>query len=131
MRGGRLPGRCDIIQFPLNRQKCSLLDRFEIGGLALKQQCSLPKQAVLKHDFCVLKEELSVRNPCQIHLDQRFFHRGFPPPVALDDRRLEGLTPELWHLQRHFAGLRFKTALVMASAGVPARLVALIAASIA
>lgn len=63
MRCGRLSRCCDIIQFPLDRQKCRLPDRFEIDGFASKQQCVLAQPAVLKHDFRILKEELSV----QIH----------------------------------------------------------------
>jgi hypothetical protein len=31
----------------------------------------------------------------QINLDQRFF----PPPIALDDRRLKGLAPKLRNLE--------------------------------
>ena len=35
------------------------------------------------------------RDPGQIHLDQSLLDRALAPPVALDDRRLEGLRPEL------------------------------------
>ena len=53
------------------------------------------------------------RNTRQIHLDQSFLDRGLAPPVAFDDRRLEGLAPELRHLQRHLAGLGLEAALIM------------------
>ena len=35
------------------------------------------------------------RDPGQIHLDQGLLDRALAPPVALDDRRLEGLLPKL------------------------------------
>jgi len=35
------------------------------------------------------------RDAGQIHLDQYFLHRALAPPVALDDRRLEGLRPKV------------------------------------
>lgn len=35
------------------------------------------------------------RNLCQVHLDQHFLDRARPPPVALDDCRLEGLPRQL------------------------------------
>ena len=54
------------------------------------------------------------RYPGQIHLDQGLLHRTLPPPIALDDRRLEGLHPQLRNLQRHLAGLGLQLALVAA-----------------
>jgi hypothetical protein len=39
------------------------------------------------------------RDPGQIHLDQFFLDRTLAPPLALDDRRLEGLRPKLRDLQ--------------------------------
>ena len=61
MRGACLTGRCDIVQFALDCQKRSLLDRTEIDRLTLKPECSLAEQAVLENDFRILKEELSVK----------------------------------------------------------------------
>lgn len=53
------------------------------------------------------------------------------PPVALDDRGLESLLPQLGHLKLHLAGLRLQLALVMASARVAARFAAFVTLRIA
>ena len=71
------------------------------------------------------------RHPCQIHLDQRLLDRALTPPVALDDRRLEGLRPKLRDLQPHLASLGLQLALVVAGAGIATGLAALIALRIA
>jgi hypothetical protein len=41
----------------------------------------------------------------QVHLDHRFFHRGLPPPVALDDCGLEYSLSKFWHLELHLVHL--------------------------
>src|SRR5215467_3515149 len=71
------------------------------------------------------------RYPCQIHLDQRLFDRALATPVALDNRRLEGLRPKLGDLQPYLAGLGPQLALIVARARVPTRLAALVALRIA
>ncbi len=53
------------------------------------------------------------RDARQIHLDQRLFDRGFSAPIALDDRRLEGLPAQLRHLQLDLAGLGLEIACVV------------------
>src|SRR6478735_4465811 len=68
------------------------------------------------------------RDAGEIHLDQRLLDRALPAPVALDDRRLERLAPQLRDLQ---AGLRFQRAFIAASARVLPRLAALIASGAA
>jgi hypothetical protein len=45
------------------------------------------------------------RDAGQVHLHQSLLNGSFPPPVALDDRRLQRLAPQLRHSQRHIAGL--------------------------
>jgi hypothetical protein len=67
----------------------------------------------------------------QVHLDQRFFDRALAPPVALDDRRLEGLPAELRHPERHFAGPGVQLAWVSARPDVAARLRPLVAGRVA
>src|SRR5262249_60252057 len=71
------------------------------------------------------------RPPCQIHLDHCLLDRALAPPVALDNRRLEGLRPKLRDLQPYLAGLGLQLALIVARARVPTRLAALIALRIA
>src|SRR5215469_1581251 len=71
------------------------------------------------------------RYPCQTHLDQRLLDRALAPPVALDNRRLEGLRPKLRDLQPYLAGLGLQLALIVARARVPTRLAALIPLRIA
>src|SRR5262249_8749506 len=66
----------------------------------------------------------------QVHPDQPLPDGGFAPPVALDDRRLEGQLPELWNLQGHRARLGLERALVVACSRVTPRLCALIASRI-
>lgn len=66
------------------------------------------------------------RNTGQVHLNQRLFHRGFTPAVALDDGRFKGLSPQLRHVQGHFSGLGLELSLVMASPGIGSSIVALI-----
>jgi len=66
------------------------------------------------------------RNPGEIHLDQRFLDAAFPPLVALDDRRLKGLAPELRHLELHRAGLGVERPLVAARPRVFAPFAALV-----
>src|ERR1019366_4130443 len=44
------------------------------------------------------------RNARQIHLDQRFLDRVLAAAIALDDRRLKGLAPQLRTLEIDFAG---------------------------
>ena len=68
------------------------------------------------------------RNPGQVHLDQGFLDRALPTPVALDDRRLEGLPPQLRHLQRNIAGASLQRAFVIARSRVLPAFTALIAA---
>jgi len=70
-------------------------------------------------------------DPRQIHLDQRLLDGSLTPTIALDDRRLERLTPKLRHLQRNLARFRLQAALVMASPGITTRLGALVALRIA
>ena len=67
------------------------------------------------------------RDAGEVHLDQRLLDRALPAPVALDDRRLEGLPPQLRNLQADLAGPRLQRPLVVARAGVLARLAALVA----
>jgi hypothetical protein len=54
------------------------------------------------------------RHTGQVHLDQGLLHRTLPPPIALDDRRLERLPTQLGNLQRDLAGLGLQLALVAA-----------------
>src|SRR6478609_2521065 len=58
------------------------------------------------------------RNPRQIHLDQRFLDRALPPTIALDDRCLEGLAPQLGNLEVHFPGHGVQRTLVAAGPGI-------------
>ena len=58
------------------------------------------------------------RNPRQIHFDQRFLDRAFPPAVALNDRRLKGLAPQLRDLEIDLAGAGLKRPIVTASPGI-------------
>jgi hypothetical protein len=60
-----------------------------------------------------------------------FVPGAFAPPVALDDRRLEGLLPQLRHFQPHLASPGLQVALVVPGAGIPPRLATLIALRIA
>jgi hypothetical protein len=39
-----------------------------------------------------------------MHLNQRFLDRALPPPIALNNGRLEGLAPQLWNLEIDFTG---------------------------
>ena len=71
------------------------------------------------------------RHPGQVHLDQGLLHRALPPAIALDDRRLERLLPQLRHLQRHLAGLRLQLALVAPGPHVPSGLSPLVAPGVA
>src|SRR5262245_2774576 len=71
------------------------------------------------------------RHAGQIHLDQRLLDRALTPPVALDDRCLEGLRPKLWDLQPHLASLGLQLALIVARACILTRLAALVALRIA
>ncbi len=71
------------------------------------------------------------RHAGQVHLDQRLLYRRLPPPVALDDRRLESLAPKLRHLQRHLAGLRLKLTLVVAGSRIPTGLRSLVTLRVA
>src|SRR6476620_3370538 len=58
------------------------------------------------------------RDARQIHLNQRFLDRALPPAVALDDRRLEGLAPQLRDLEIDLAGAGLKRPIVTASPGI-------------
>src|SRR6516165_8649219 len=49
-------------------------------------------------------------------LDQRFIPRALPPPITLDDRRLEGLPAQLGKLQPDLARLGLQLAVVAAGA---------------
>jgi hypothetical protein len=46
---------------------------------------------------------LANRDLGKVHLDPRLLDRTLAPPIALDDRRLEGLAGEAWESS---AGLR-------------------------
>jgi hypothetical protein len=63
------------------------------------------------------------RNARQMHLDQRFLHRGLAPPGTFDDSRLERLLAKLQYLQPHFASLGLQLSLVLAGLGVALRCV--------
>jgi hypothetical protein len=58
-------------------------------------------------------------------------HRALPPPIALDDRRLERLLPQLGHPQRHLARLRLQFAAIALRSRVPPRLGPFITAGVA
>ena len=66
------------------------------------------------------------RNPRQIHLDQRFLDRTLPPAVALDDRCLKGLAPQLRNLEVHFPGHGVQRALIATGPGILPTLAAFI-----
>jgi hypothetical protein len=61
-----------------------------------------------------------------MHLDQGLFDGALPSPIPLNDRRLEGLLPQLWYPQPHLASLGLQVALVMPSTRIAASLTALI-----
>ena len=71
------------------------------------------------------------RDPRQIHLDQGLLDRALTPPIALDDRRLEGLRPKLRYPQLYPAGLGLQLSLVVAGSGIATGFAALIALRIA
>src|SRR6202051_1676958 len=58
------------------------------------------------------------RYPRQIHLDQRFLDRALPPAVALDDRRLKGLPPQLRNPEINLASAGLQRPFIAASAGI-------------
>jgi len=57
-------------------------------------------------------------DPGQIHLDEGLLHRTLSATVSLDDGGLEGLLPELGHVERDLAGPRVEPALVMTGPGI-------------
>ena len=61
---------------------------------------------------------LVVRDAGQIHLDQGLLDRTLPPPVTLDDRRLERLRAKLGYPQLDLAGLGLQLAFVVAGPGI-------------
>jgi hypothetical protein len=67
------------------------------------------------------------RDAGEVHLDQRLLDRALPAPIALDDRRLEGLPPQLRDLQADLAGPGLQRALIAAGTRVLSRLAALVA----
>lgn len=67
----------------------------------------------------------------QVHLHQGLLHRGFPPAVPLDDRRLELRLPQLRDLQFHLAGLRLQLARVETRPAILPRLAAFVPFGIA
>jgi site-specific DNA recombinase len=67
----------------------------------------------------------------QVHLDQRLLDARLPPPVALDDLRLERQLAQARHRQRHLAGLGLELALVAAGPRVGAVGAALVAPGVA
>jgi hypothetical protein len=56
--------------------------------------------------------------PGQIRLDQRLFHRGLAPAIALDDGRLERKVAQLRHLQGHLSDLGVQLPLIAARTSV-------------
>src|SRR6185436_15054507 len=73
----------------------------------------------------------SHRDSRQIHLDQCLLHRALPAAVPLNDRSLEGLTPQLWNLEVYFAGAGLQRPIVAASTGVLPSLTAFVTAGTA
>ena len=59
----------------------------------------------LPHRASVMSSTRRTDTPARYISNQRLLHRALTPPVALDDRRLEGLRPKLWDLQAHLASL--------------------------
>jgi hypothetical protein len=66
-----------------------------------------------------------------VHLDQGFLDRALAPPITLDDRRLEGLRPQLRYPQLDLAGLGLQFAFVMPGPRIAASLSALVTLRIA
>ena len=58
------------------------------------------------------------RHTGQVHLHNRFFDRDIAAPVTLDDRRLEGLLPQLQHLDLDLTGLGVQFTGIAAGPGV-------------
>ena len=83
------------------------------------------------HSASVMSSTRRTETPGEVHLDQRLLDRALPPPVALDDRRLEGLPPQLRHLQADLAGPGLQRSFVAASPRVLPRLAALVASGAA
>src|SRR5271169_4106168 len=71
------------------------------------------------------------RDAGQIHLDQGLLDRALPPPVTLDDRRLERLRPKLGYPQLDLAGLGLQLALVVTGPPIATGLAALVTLRIA
>ena len=71
------------------------------------------------------------RDAGEIHLDQRLLDRALPATVALDDRRLERLAPQLRDLQADLAGSCLQRSLIAAGPRVLPRLAALVASGAA
>src|SRR5262249_31043284 len=63
--------------------------------------------------------------------DQGLLHRALPPPVALDDRRLESLAAQLRDLEANRASPGLQLALVAPGPEIPPRLTTLITPRIA
>jgi hypothetical protein len=61
----------------------------------------------------------------RINLDQRFFDRALPSPIAPNNRRLKGLAPQLANFQAHFTGLGLQRPFI--TAGILPGLAALLA----
>jgi len=73
----------------------------------------------------------SDRNAGQVHLDQRFLDRALPPAIALYDRCLKGLPPQLRYLEADVAGLGVQRPIIAARPSILPGLAALVAAGTA